>query len=66
MFFKLKTDAPFLSNLFKTATSFLHPKAKIKNLFSLLLKLILAKFNASIILQIESDSLICVSVNPIM
>ena len=65
-FLKLKTDTPFGSNLFKTVTSFLHPQAKVKNLFSLLLKLILNKFNVSIILQVESDGLICVSVNLIM
>ena len=47
-FLKLKTDTPLASNLLKTALSFLHPQAKLKNLFSLLLKLILNKFNISI------------------
>ena len=63
-FLKLKIDTPFASNLFKTATSFLHPKSKLKNSFSLLLKLILTKFNVSMILEVESDVLISVSVNP--
>ena len=35
-------------------------------LFSLLLRLIFKKFNVSIILQEESDGLICIFVNPIM
>ena len=66
-FLKLKIDTLFASNLFKTATSFLHSQAKLKNLFSLLLKLKFKfKFNVSIILQVESAGLICVSVNPIM
>ena len=61
----LKIDAPLASNLSKTATSFLHPYAKLKNSFSLLLKLILKKFNPWIILQVESDRFICVSLNSI-
>ena len=39
---------------------------KLKNLFLLLSKLKLKKFNVPITLQVESASLICVSVNPIM
>ena len=35
-------------------------------MYSFLLKLILKKFNISIILEVKSDVLICVSVNPIM
>ena len=38
---------------------------KLKNLFSLLLKLILNGFNVSIILQVQSDGFICASINPI-
>ena len=59
-FLKLEIDTLFVSNLFKTAT-----KKKIKNLYLLLLKLILKKLSVSIILPVESDGLICVSVNPI-
>ena len=39
---------------------------KLKNLFSLLSKLKLKKFNVPITLQVESAGLICVSVNPII
>ena len=54
-----------LIQYFKTATSFLHPLARLKNLFWLLLKLKKKKTFISVILQVESDRLICVSVNRI-
>ena len=38
MFLETKIDIPFASNLFTRATSFLHPSAKHKTLFSLLLQ----------------------------
>ena len=40
-FLKLMIDIPLVSNLSKIPTSFLHLQAKLKNLLSLLLKLIL-------------------------
>ena len=55
-----------MSSLSTTTTSFLHPEAKTKNLSLLFLSLILKKFNNSIILLVESDGWICVSVNSIM
>ena len=66
MFLEHKTDNSFALNFFKLATSFLHRYAKLKILSSLLLKLVLKKFNVSIILLVQSDGLICVSVNPII
>ena len=63
-FLKLKVNSPFSSNLFKTSNSSLHPSAKLKNLFSLLLKSTLTKFNGFLILHVESYDLIRVSVNP--
>ena len=65
-FLKLKIDTLFASKLFKTRTSFQHLQAKLENLFSSLSELIFKKFNVYIVLQVESDSLICVSVNPLM
>ena len=62
-FLKLKINSPLASNLFKGANSFLPPFAKLTNLFLLLLKLMLTKFNVPIILQVESYGLICVSAN---
>ena len=56
---KPKIDTPFAPNLFKTATSFLYPQAKLKNLLSLLLNLVLNTSNVSINLLVESDDLIC-------
>ena len=43
-----------------------NPEAKTKNLSLLFLSLILKKFKNSIILLVESDGWICVSVNSIM
>ena len=65
-FLKLKIDSPLVSNLFKTVTLLPHREAIPENLFSLILKLILNKFDNSVILQVESDGLNCVFVNPIM
>ena len=62
-FLKLKIDNPSPLNLSKTAASFLHLSARFKNLFSFSLTLILKKLNILIILQVESDRLISVSVN---
>ena len=63
-FLKVKIDNSLASNLSVTANRFFIRKLN-NNLFSLLLKLILKKFSVLIILQVQSDGLICVSVNPI-
>ena len=63
-FLKVKIDNSLASNLSVTANRFFIRKLN-NNLFSLLLKLILKKFSVLIILQLQSDGLICVSVNPI-
>ena len=61
---KLKRHTPLASNLSEIAILYLHALAKLKNLFSLLLKLKLEKINISV--SLESDGVIFVSVNPVM
>ena len=61
-FLKLEIDTSLELNLLKAASSFQYRQARLKSLFSSLLKLIFKKINVPVILQVEFARLTCVNI----